>query len=119
MKTALSALVAIGALTSCTNAVFTMSIMRNPETTMLKKRGLEVRSTITETLDNNSTGGDYIAKVSVGTPPQEVTLAIDTGSSDVWMMAVDADLCTSAVLQAKYQRGGCASTCELHPLFLS
>lgn len=110
MKTILSAAVAIAALSSCTNAVFTMNIRRNAETNSLKKRGLELRSTITEPLDNNATGGDYIAKVSVGTPPQDVTLAIDTGSSDTWMMAADADLCTSAALQAQLKKGGCAST---------
>lgn len=114
----LSTTIAVAALSSCANAVFTMNIERNPETsTILKKRGLDLRS-VTESLQNNATGGDYIAKVSVGTPPQEITLAIDTGSSDVWLMSSTADLCTSAALQAQLQRGGCASVCKFPVLFL-
>lgn len=62
----LSAAVAVATLAASTNAVFTMKISRNPEASSLKKRGIEVRSTITESLANNATGGDYIAQVQVG-----------------------------------------------------
>lgn len=107
---ALSSAVAVAALSSCAHAVFTMNIQRNPEITNLRKRGLQLRSTITESLNNNATGGDYIAKVNVGTPAQSITLAIDTGSSDVWLMDVSADLCVDPSLQAQNGRGGCSST---------
>ncbi|KAF8859938.1 acid protease, partial [Acephala macrosclerotiorum] len=66
--------------------------------------------TITESLANNFTRGDYIAQVSVGTPSQTLTLAIDTGSSDVWMLSSTTDLCTDSELQDYYGTGGCAST---------
>jgi hypothetical protein len=49
--------------------------------------------------------------VQVGTPGQTQTLAIDTGSSDVWVLDVDADGCTSAYIQEEAE-DGCASTCK-------
>ncbi|CAK7206587.1 hypothetical protein SEUCBS139899_009386 [Sporothrix eucalyptigena] len=65
-------------------------------------RSRATASTYIETLVNNVTGGGYYASVSVGTPGQTQTLVIDTGSSDVWVVAYDADLCTSSLLQRKY-----------------
>lgn len=59
-------------------------------------------NTYIETLVNNVTGGGYYASIDVGTPPQPQVLVIDTGSSDVWVVASDADLCTSSLLQRKY-----------------
>lgn len=59
-------------------------------------------STYIETLVNNVTGGGYYASVTVGTPPQPQVLVIDTGSSDIWVVASDADLCTSSRLQEEY-----------------
>jgi hypothetical protein len=41
-------------------------------------------------------GGFYFVNATVGTPPQEVQLDIDTGSSDVWMFGVHScDITTS------------------------
>lgn len=111
----LSTVVAIAALGSCASATVTMSIVKSRAVTNLKKRQLSPRATITESLANNVTGGDYIAQVSVGTPPQTQTLAIDTGSSDVWVMSSTADLCNDPDLQDYYLTGGCASTCKLFP----
>ncbi|KAH9888649.1 aspartic peptidase domain-containing protein [Xylariomycetidae sp. FL2044] len=59
-------------------------------------------------LNNNLTGGGYYTEVSLGTPPQNVTLILDTGSSDIWVLATNATLCHSASLQAYY--GGCIAT---------
>lgn len=47
-----------------------------------------------------------MANVTVGTPAQSLSLVLDTGSSDVWMLSNTADLCTSAELQAE-NYGGC------------
>ena len=49
--------------------------------------------------------------VNVGTPGQRQTLAIDTGSSDVWVLDVSADACTNVTIQAE-EEDGCDSTCK-------
>ena len=48
--------------------------------------------TVTETLDNYETL--YLANVSIGTPPQDFSLHIDTGSSDLWVNTPNSQLCT-------------------------
>ena len=48
--------------------------------------------TVTETLDNYETL--YIANVSIGTPAQDFSLHIDTGSSDLWVNAPNSEICT-------------------------
>lgn len=69
------------------------------------------RGTISEDLLNNITGGSYMAAISVGSPAQSISLVIDTGSSDVFLLADTADQCTSVSLQTVY--GGCVGgTCE-------
>ncbi|KAE9372441.1 acid protease [Stipitochalara longipes BDJ] len=88
-----------------------MSIVKDrDQTPKLRRRNLSPRATITESLANNETGGDYIATAKVGTPAQTVTFLIDTGSSDVWMLSSTADLCTDPDLQIQDQTGGCSST---------
>ncbi len=110
MKTdILSTAVSIAALSSCVSAVVTIPFEKNPDAPLIRKR-LNPRATITEPLQNNVTGGSYMAKVTIG--GQAVSLAIDTGSSDVWTIAKTADLCNSAALQAKYKTGGCNSVCK-------
>jgi hypothetical protein len=74
---------------------------------------LHKRASYTQQLNNNLTGGGYFADVSVGTPPQSVSLVVDTGSSDVWVVATNANLCTSVSLQRQYG-DGCLKTCK-HP----
>jgi Eukaryotic aspartyl protease len=67
----------------------------------LKKRDLDrvtKRDSFTVTLTNYPYlgGGFYFVNATVGTPPQEVQLDIDTGSSDVWMFGVHScDITTS------------------------
>lgn len=34
----------------------------------------------------------YFVNVSIGTPPQNLELQIDTGSSDIWVIASDANI---------------------------
>ncbi|KAI5917263.1 aspartic peptidase domain-containing protein [Camillea tinctor] len=64
--------------------------------------------TYSQELNNNLTGGGYYADVFVGTPPQPVSLVLDTGSSDVWVLDNNANICRSAKLQAYF--GYCIST---------
>ncbi|CAK7231756.1 hypothetical protein SCUCBS95973_008023 [Sporothrix curviconia] len=67
-----------------------------------KLRNRATSGTYIEQLVNNVTGGGYYASVEVGSPGQTQVLVIDTGSSDIWVVASDADLCTSSYLQDKY-----------------
>lgn len=76
---------------------------------------LSKRASLTESLVNNITQGGYFASVSVGTPAQDVTLVLDTGSSDAFVLSADADLCTSTRLQSYYGET-CDTTCELGDL---
>lgn len=52
-----------------------------------------------------------MATVSVGTPGQQQSLAIDTGSSDVWVLDVSADACTDPSIQEQAE-DGCITTCK-------
>ncbi|KAK9802151.1 putative Aspartic peptidase domain-containing protein [Seiridium cardinale] len=68
------------------------------------------RTTFTQSLYNNVTGAGYYANVAIGTPPQNLTLILDTGSSDIWLLSKDANLCASESSQLKY--GYCLATYE-------
>ncbi|KAE9362643.1 acid protease [Stipitochalara longipes BDJ] len=108
-----SALLSAVALSSCAFAAVTIPIAKSPEAQpKLRRRDKRLlrRAAITESLQNNATGGDYIAQISVGTPAQTQTLLLDTGSSDVWLLSSTADLCTDPELQSYYGTGGCSST---------
>jgi hypothetical protein len=50
-------------------------------------------------------------EVNVGTPGQKQTLAIDTGSSDVWLLSSTADLCSDPTVSL-FTGEGCGSTCK-------
>lgn len=69
-----------------------------------------------ETLDlealNNITGGGYYAEFSIGTPPQNISFLLDTGSSDTWVNSKDTDLCRSK--KAQQTNGYCMATCKLY-----
>ncbi|KAK0729931.1 aspartic peptidase domain-containing protein, partial [Lasiosphaeris hirsuta] len=63
---------------------------------------LSRRATYTQELANNITGGGYYAEVEIGSPPQAVSMVLDTGSSDAFVVSYKADLCTNARLQQQY-----------------
>ncbi|KAL2150340.1 hypothetical protein VTH82DRAFT_8016 [Thermothelomyces myriococcoides] len=60
------------------------------------------REAYSERLINSIAGGGYYVQVQVGSPPQNLTMLLDTGSSDAWVLSHDADLCTSPDLQEFY-----------------
>lgn len=68
----------------------------------------QTRTPFDEDLTNNLTSGAYFAQVEVGTPGQTLSLHVDTGSTDVWVLGTNTNLCTNSVLQAMY--GGCIDT---------
>lgn len=94
--------------------VVPMKIHKNaPSAAQLTRRGFVPRAAgyFSETIINNFTGGSYMADVTVGTPAQQISLVLDTGSSDVWFLGSDADLCSDEQAQQSY--GGCTGgTCK-------
>lgn len=105
----LLAMLAVGSTAGLAAAqrVVSMGIGKTKQLPPLHKRA----DPILQQLHNNLTGGGYYAEVSIGTPGQTVSLVLDTGSSDVWVLDSDANLCTSARLQESLG-GGCIATCE-------
>ncbi|ORX58329.1 acid protease [Hesseltinella vesiculosa] len=47
------------------------------------------RSSSYKTLLYNDDGTEYLVSISVGTPPQNFLVALDTGSSDLWVPSID------------------------------
>ncbi|TGJ85703.1 hypothetical protein E0Z10_g3029 [Xylaria hypoxylon] len=52
---------------------------------------------VEEVITNEKTRGGYFATCSVGTPAQDLTLQLDTGSSDIWVPANSASVCESSL----------------------
>lgn len=73
---------------------------------------LSGRAAYAESIANNLTAGAYYVTVAVGTPGEQMSLTFDTGSSDAWVVAYTADLCTSLKLQYEYGTT-CGPTCLL------
>lgn len=66
------------------------------------KDGARIRkrqSTVEQTLDNLDTL--YFANLTLGTPPQDIQLHVDTGSSDLWVNVPQSSLCRSTVYPCK------------------
>lgn len=116
----LSDTVTLLALASTATAdVVAIPVQRNTAGSVRRRSPLlSKRATVTESLINNITAGGYYATVSVGTPGQDMTLVLDTGSSDAWVVSADANLCTEKKLQVLYD-DTCGATCELPRPFLA
>ncbi|EPE27429.1 Acid protease [Glarea lozoyensis ATCC 20868] len=106
--TTLTTLLALLPLISA--STFQLSIARSPtahlaqlERRQLQNRGLDKRDTVQVSLTNALTQGLYFANISVGTPAQQLMVQIDTGSSDVWVPASGASVCSEPASQG----GGC------------
>jgi elongation factor G len=53
-------------------------------------------STFEEVVTNEAARGGYFATCRLGTPGQNVTLQLDTGSSDIWVPDSQAKVCRKA-----------------------
>ncbi|PQE05987.1 aspartic-type endopeptidase protein [Rutstroemia sp. NJR-2017a BBW] len=86
-------------------AAIRLDIVRKAGVTKPNSRRIPPRATIYASLLNNITAGGYVASVTVGTPPQNIDLVIQTTSSDTWLLDSTADLCTQSSLQTHYGDG--------------
>lgn len=98
---------------AATDGTLLWGIQKNTanEAAQLKTRGLGLQrrsGTLQADLGNSRQEGLYYANVTFGTPPQDVRLQIDTGSSDVWVPSTQSNLCLNQ------SSGGCDGiSCEL------
>lgn len=58
-----------------------------------KELSRRAESAIEASVANEASSGGYFATVKIGTPGQKVSLQLDTGSSDVWVPATQAEIC--------------------------
>jgi len=110
LASAVAALLAVASGASARNVV-SFDLTRGPPGLSLDPSppGLSRRGIHSHVLINNITGGAYYARAAVGTPPQPVSLIIDSGSSDTWVVSNRADLCTTRRLQ-QYYADSCSAT---------
>jgi predicted aspartyl protease len=83
--------VASGLALSATAAaqVVQWDIAKQKNTPRVKRRS----SPDSVTLQNDEDLGGYFVTVSIGTPGQNLTLQVDTGSSDIWVPSSSAMVC--------------------------
>lgn len=100
--------------TTASAEAISLPVVRNAAGAVRKRHPrLSKRATVTESLVNNVTEGGYYASVSVGTPGQAMTMVLDTGSSDAFVISADANLCTERRLQVLYDET-CGATCGFY-----
>ncbi|OQE03189.1 hypothetical protein PENSOL_c001G11163 [Penicillium solitum] len=70
-------------------AVFSLPIARSDRPELLQKRSSKVASTALYNVQNMY----YMVNITVGTPPQNLSLSLDTGSSDIWVNIPNSTYC--------------------------
>ncbi|PHH71005.1 hypothetical protein CDD82_6798 [Ophiocordyceps australis] len=72
--------------------VLSLDFERNPRHNVLKHDRLRRRSaTVNATMENMETL--YFVNITLGTPPQQLRVHLDTGSSDLWVNTPRSNLC--------------------------
>ncbi|OTB02687.1 hypothetical protein M426DRAFT_24473 [Hypoxylon sp. CI-4A] len=70
-------------------------------------------NTFTEVITNEKLRGGYFASCQVGTPGQNLTLQLDTGSSDIWVPSSSASVCETSSNSQDSRDNGCTfGSCE-------
>ena len=72
----------------------------------------QTKGTVQAGLDNGIVL--YLINVTVGTPPQPFSLQLDTGSSDIWFPAIQADVCQQDVRQCPFGTFDPQASSSLH-----
>ena len=65
------------------------------------------QQTVEEVITNEKQRGGYFSTCTVGTPPQDVILLLDTGSSDTWIPASSAAICSKDYSDDPCPLGNC------------
>ena len=96
--------------------VVPVPIWKQPASPQLARRDIHSRASVLQLLDNSHLRGSYYANITVGTPPQPISVILDTGSSDLWILAKTADVCLDpSIIQQPLGDVGCVGgTCEIH-----
>ncbi|KAJ6443099.1 elongation factor G [Purpureocillium lavendulum] len=90
MKWRVLATLALGLSSGALAQVVQWDIAKRPELFRLRRRD---GSSFDSSIKNDVTQGGYFATVKIGSPGQELSLQLDTGSSDVWVPWSDAKIC--------------------------
>ena len=84
------------------------NIQKQPYVQVLDRRA---DSTVQTDTANNQAQGGYFVSVEIGTPGQQLSLQLDTGSSDLWVPYSGAAICKDK------SQGGCSmGSCKGFPV---